>query len=267
VKTAKQAADVVRAYLAAIQQVIDDIRIYPRNQRYYLFDAVTFGLLSKVFSVADAVTVLVEHQHPEEAFGLCRTLVECTLNLRFLTRERIHNEKRAQLFALHYFDEAGFWLHQMLEFYAGNSKMLAKLKANALQHNIAATPNKPRHWSGVKDFTWSVAVEQHPCDGKVFKRSHRQAEYEVDYFRTSAYVHGSHGSIETFYPANGAAFTPRHHSTDIATGQVACSIVLHNVQQAVLYTLYGAQVLRPNVDDELNTALSKPFRDGQKQLR
>src|SRR5580692_811478 len=105
-KNSKVGAGVLRAYLAAMRLAIQDLAIRPRAPDRHIFYAVTFGLLSKAFSLADAVAVLVENQHPEEAFGLVRTLVECTLNLRYLTRDPAQYEARALLFAQHYFFEA-----------------------------------------------------------------------------------------------------------------------------------------------------------------
>jgi hypothetical protein len=151
VETPKSFTDEVRAYLAAMRQAIKDIAVYPRKLQ--MFDDVTFGLLSKVFSLADAIVVLVENQHPEEGFGLVRTLVECTLNLRYLTRDRREYEARAYRFSKFFFAEQGKWLHAMLEYYEDDPVMIAKLKANAKRWRITADPERLAHWSGDKNFS------------------------------------------------------------------------------------------------------------------
>lgn len=251
-ENAKGEADKVRAYMAAMRSAIQDIAIYPRNPKYYIFDAVTFGLLSKAFSLADAVSVLVENQHPEEGFGLVRTLVECTLNLRYLTKDRAHYEARAQRFAQFYFTEAGYWLHQMLEYFKDDPQMIAKLEANALEQNITADKKLPVHWSGEKDFTlWRVAIEEHPFDGRLFTLRHRQVDFESGYFRTSPYVHSSHRAADSFYPDANAVFVPWLQSK--GTGGMACLACLMTIRylhQAVRYTLLAAQIRNMDAIDE-----------------
>jgi hypothetical protein len=251
-ENAKGEADKVRAYLAAMRLAIQEIAIYPRNRDPYYFDAVTFGLLSKMFSLADAVSVLVENQHPEEGFGLVRTLVECTLNLRYLTRDPAQYEARAQRFARFYFTEAGYWLHQMLEYFKDDPETIAKLVANAQEQKITADKRFPRHWSGENDFKlWRVAIEEHPFDGALFTLSQRQADFETGYFRTSSYVHGSHGAVDSFYPDANALFVPRLQSKGAGrVGRAACLMTIRYLHQAVRYTLLAAQILNMDAIDE-----------------
>ena len=250
-ENAKGEADKVRAYLAAMRSAIQDIAIYPRNPKYYIFDAVTFGLLSKAFSLADAVSVLVENQHPEEGFGLVRTLVECTLNLRYLTKDRAHYEARAQRFAQFYFKEQGYWLHQMLEYFKDDPEMIAKLEANAREQNLTANKKRPKHWSGKKDFTWRVATEDHPLDGVFYTPRHRQADYEAGFFRTSPYVHGSHDAVYSFYPDANTVFVPRLQSKGAGRmAHLACQMTVRYLHQAVRHTLFGAQILDMDAIEE-----------------
>jgi hypothetical protein len=256
-ENAKGEADKVRAYLAAMRLAIHDIAIYPRNPKSHIFDGVTFGLLSKVFSLADAIAVLVKNQHPEEGFGLVRTLVECTLNLRYLTRDPPEYEARAYRFSTFYFAEQGYWLHAMLEYYKDDPAMIAKLKANAREQKITADPERVTHWSGDKKFsTYKVATKEHPLDGQLWTLRQRKADYESGYFRTSAYVHGSHEAVDRFYPDGvNAAFVPQLHSEGARReARAACLMVVRYVYQAARYTLFGAQIL--NMD-----AIDKVFRE------
>jgi hypothetical protein len=251
-ENAKGEADKVRAYLAAMRLAIQDIAIYPRNPRYYIFDAVTFGLLSKAFSLADAVAVLVENRHPEEGFGLVRTLVECALNLRYLTRDRPEYEARAQRFAQFYFKERGYWLHQMLEYFKNDPEMIANLEANAREQNLTADKKRPKHWSGMKDFTWRVATEDHPLDGALYTPRHRQADYEAGFFRTSPYVHGSHDAVDSFYPDANTVFVPRLQSKGAGRmALLACQMTVRHLHQAVRHTLFGAQILDMDAIDKV----------------
>jgi hypothetical protein len=251
-ENAKGDAGVLRAYLAAMRLAIQDIAIYPRNSDRYIFDAVTFGLLSKVFSLADAVAVLVENQHPEEGFGLVRTLVECTLNLRYLTKDPAQYEACAQRFAKFYFTEAGYWLHQMLEYFKDDPRMITKLKENAQKQKITADKRFPGHWSGEKNLTlWRVAIEEHPFDRALFTRRHRQADFEAGYFRTSPYVHGSHDAIYSFYPDADVVFVPRLQSKGKGReGNVACLMTVRYLHQACRYTLLASQILHMDAINE-----------------
>ena len=167
VETARDQVDEVQSYLVAMRQAVKDMAVYPRDPERYMFDAVIFGTLSKAFSVAHAALVLIENQHPEEAFGLARSLVECTLNLRYLTQDRRQHETRALAFAKFFFKEKQYWLHQAKEFYKDEPEILADFEKYADENDIVADEKGAlKHWSGEKKgFTWEAVAADHPLDG------------------------------------------------------------------------------------------------------
>jgi hypothetical protein len=98
-----------------MRQAIEDSTIYPRFAEGYA-DRVILGTLTKAFSLAEAALILIKNDHPEEGFGLARSVVECALNLRYLTQDRDERESRALAFVSFFKKEKQYWLHQAKEF-------------------------------------------------------------------------------------------------------------------------------------------------------
>jgi hypothetical protein len=83
-----------------VRAAVRDIAVYAR---VYVFDQVILGLLSKAFSLSDAALILIESDHPEEAYGLARSLAECAMNLRFLTQGEDRTERESRALKFSYF--------------------------------------------------------------------------------------------------------------------------------------------------------------------
>jgi len=243
-ETRKEQLDEVRSYLKKMCGVVQDLSIYPRCAERYTFDHVVFGTLSKAFSLADAALVLIENHHAEEAFGLSRSLVECTLNLRYLTENQSEQAERAMAFASFFFKEKQYWLAQAKEFFKNDAVALAEFDKHARDNNIVADP-KPalEHWSGKSRFTWQTVKEDHPLDGPLNKFSHRKIDFAIGYHQTSAYVHGSFHAVESFFPEERAVYTPRLVSNgDEQQGQKTLFEVVRYIHQSVRYAMFGMQI-------------------------
>ena len=186
--TKQDQIDKVRAYLTRMRETIAELTVYPRISS--MFDTIVCAILSKTFSLADAALILIEAQHPEEAYGLVRSIVECALNLRYLTQDQSQSERetRAGAFANFFFVERQFWLHQAKE-YLTDPEVLAEIDRYAAENKIVPdTKPAMQHWSGLQGFTWKVISMDHPLDGPTYEPKNRKVDYAIDYHQTSAYV-------------------------------------------------------------------------------
>jgi Family of unknown function (DUF5677) len=243
-ETRKEQVDEVRGYVERICNIVRDLAIYPRCAERYIADHVILGMLSKTFSLAHAALGLIETHHPEEAFGLARSLVECTLNLRYITQEKSEQTTRAMAFATFFFKEQQYWLSQAKEFFKNDPTALAEFNRFASDNNIVADP-KPAsgHWSGKSAFTWLAVKGDHPLDGPLNKIDHRKIDFEIGYHQTSAYVHGSFHAIESFFPDERAVYAPRLFSEgDEQEGSKTLFAVVRYIHQAVRYAVFAMEI-------------------------
>jgi hypothetical protein len=65
----------VRAYIQALQKEITALKVYPRTFTRYPFDHIGLALVSKAFSLSNALLTLPEAKFADEAFGLSRSLM------------------------------------------------------------------------------------------------------------------------------------------------------------------------------------------------
>jgi Family of unknown function (DUF5677) len=82
----------------------------PRRFHFNKFDTIALAILSKAFSVARACLLLIESGFEDEAFGLCRSIVECAWSLRYLTQESEQIEKRTWQYINFLILDKQFWM-------------------------------------------------------------------------------------------------------------------------------------------------------------
>lgn len=256
----REQIELVRSYLTRMRETVRAFGIYTRNTAPYLGDHVVFGLLSKAFSLADASLVLIDNDHPDEAFGVARSLVECAAHLRYVTQDANEFAARALAFAEFFFKERQFWLFHAKDFLT-DPAILTELDEYADENGIIPD-SKPgsEHWSGIRGFVWAVCNMTHPLDGPAYGLKHRKIEFATEYHQTSAFVHCSFPAIDTLVPEEGVVYEPRFKSEGKEQeGQKTLYTIVQFVHYAVRYTLYAMKVEDAGPADVL-------FRDTLSQL-
>jgi hypothetical protein len=97
------------AFVDSLQEYINDLQIYTRRLDYYPFDVVAGESIAKGFMLCRALIVLVQSGFPDEAFGLCRSLFELSVYLRYITREPGLLQERSLAFLRFGVNAKGFW--------------------------------------------------------------------------------------------------------------------------------------------------------------
>jgi hypothetical protein len=239
----------VRAYVKNAESEIGKLRIIPRVTRGYRhrypFDLVGLANLSKAFALAKACLKLLASDHADEAHGLSRSLVECAMNLRYLTTDPVLQDGRTRDFAKFAMADKAFWYHYALE-NTKNRKDKAELHAYAKQLGIVANTKPARqHWAGKgSGFVWYVAMLDHPLDGPMTVK-HRKNAYAVDYYQTSAFVHCSLPAIDSYYADDGVPFCISASSGIHETFQSTLFVILVYIHSAIAYVLFGLNIDRP----------------------
>jgi hypothetical protein len=148
----------VRSYKKAVQEEIAGLKVYPRTFARYPFDLVGLALVSKAFSISNALLALLEAGFADEAFGLGRSLMECALTLRFLTQDRNKLNQRTLDYARFEVTDKQYWMHYALQHAAGEP-MEQKIRDHAKQFDLKDdAKGAQRHWSGKDGFAWRVTL-------------------------------------------------------------------------------------------------------------
>src|SRR6266508_3042869 len=105
----------MREYVAAMEAEVNGWQLIPRIPARFPFYSISLEAVSKAFALSDACLVLLESAFPDEAFGLARSLVECALNLRFLTEDPERLFERSLKFVRFSEADMQLWLHYTLE--------------------------------------------------------------------------------------------------------------------------------------------------------
>ncbi len=235
----------IRAYVRQAESQLAGLRIVPRSAHKYPFDIVALAMLSKAFALSKACLNLLASDHPDEAFGLARSLVESAANLRFLTCDSAHQDRRARDFVKYAMADKAYWYHYALEI-TKDPKKKAELRAYAKQYGISPdTKSARQHWSGKgSGFVWLVTLEDHPLDGAMDEK-HRRKAHAIDYHMTSGFVHCGLPAIDCYYVEDGVPFRISRSSGHHETYQSTLFIILIYIHSSIGYVLHGLNIDRP----------------------
>jgi hypothetical protein len=255
----------VEDYVASVKQVVDNIGIHTPDVADAPFDWISLAHLSKVFSLADSCLILLRQQHPDEAFGLARTIVECAANLRYLTQNPAEQAARTHLFVEYAEKERRYWLEQ-IRAHVEDPEMIQDAEDFAKANEVEKTGHKPLaalgHWSGLSNFVWKVMEMDHPLDGDTNPPPLRKKIYAAEYHSTSHYVHGSEWSLRNYHPIAGRVYSVRSSSEEYdKTAIKLLHLIVVHLHENVRYALFGLGISPPTSLDDLFTRVVARFAD------
>ncbi|MGD0445798.1 MAG: DUF5677 domain-containing protein [Edaphobacter sp.] len=235
----------VRSYMQALHDEISGLKVYPRIFARYPFDHIGLALVSKAFSIGNALLVLLEPGFADEAFGLSRSLVECALTLRFLTEDQDKLNQRTWDYARFEVTDKQYWMHYALQHAAGEPTE-QKIRDYAKQFDLKADASGSRkHWSGKDGFAWKVNLDDHPLDNATSTELVKKSTYAVEYHGTSSYVHCYSPAVNNFLPSEMTPFKVRNSSGEWHnSSQVTLIVLISYLHSCVAYALFGMNLER-----------------------
>lgn len=257
-------ADRVRSYTQALQDEISGLKVYPRVFARYPFDHIGLALVSKAFSISNALLVLLESGFADEAFGLSRSLVECALTLRFLTQDQSKLNQRSLDYARFEVADKQYWMHYALQ-HATGEPMEQKIHDYAKQFDLKPDARGvQKHWSGKDGFAWKVNLDDHPLDNLTSTELVKKSTYAVEYHGTSSYVHCYSPALNNFLPSEQTPFAIRESSGEWHnSSQVTLIILISYLHSCVAYALFGMNLERTQkINDLFSDTLASllPYR-------
>lgn len=252
--------DALRTYIAQARATIEGLSIQPRRPHRYPFDLIAMEHIAKVVSIAESCLILLDAGKVGEAYGLSRSAVEASLSLRHITMNRDDMNSKCMQFGRYSLHAKNFWLYYNREMHPGVPDS-AEVAAEVEESGLTGDPSPAREqWIN----TWKTALLNHPLDppmpgGSATAELIKKANYVIDYFQPSQYVHCSQVAMDWLVPEDG---TPFRFSEPIPTVQHApqavCNILHVYLQWVIAYALWGMRIDFPVT---LKTAFEAAFRE------
>jgi hypothetical protein len=249
----------IKEYLAGWKASLDARGIWVREPRSCLFDAIAFSLLNKAYRLGQASICLIEAGYADEAYGLSRSVLECAINLRYLTLDRDEIESRAGNY-LDFFDAERKHFLELCRTEIKDKDRLDRIEAAAKAEGIDARwQNTGRmsidDWKKIEGREWhgfKIVTELHPLDLELDSRCPILSHYRIDYRAASAMVHCSIRALDNVFAVSsfpfkvgvGSGILYDHRCEPLMT-------VLSGLYLSVRYALFGAGLGDTEAFDQL----------------
>jgi hypothetical protein len=259
--------EAVRSYISEWKSHLDLMGIWVIEPDARLFDSIAFSLLNKAYGLGNACALLIDGKFNDEAYGLSRSMIECALNLRYLTLDQNKTCLRSNNYFNFYFEEQTHFL-TLLRRYVDDKDVLKKIEARAKCQGIgqqckSAKPKNVSDWKALENRElkwWKIVSEKHPLDEELNPRCSIQELFSVEYRASSAMVHCSIRSLDNYFAVGSYAYkvgethTNYDHSVEPLMLVVDC---LYLAAQYALFGVYGVDYERDRFFDDLLDHTSK----------
>lgn len=254
--------DNLRVYMNGWKSRVDDLKIWPKPN---LFDRIAFAHLNKVFRLGEACISLIERGFSEEAFGLSRSMIDCTLNLRYLTLERDEINARSESYLNFFYADRKHYLDVIRRYYPDDERYDA-FEAIAKEDNLDERW-KPKKGNPLPDWKaenwWEIITTNHPLDEDLNKDCPVRRLYSYFHRGSSAMVHCSVNSLANFLWDHLYSFRVGERRVIIRDHTVEPMLVIPDCLYLCLrYAFYGVNIVQTEPFDKLYADLetTKFFR-------
>jgi hypothetical protein len=211
----------------------------------YPFDTVAGEMLSKAFALSRASILLVQNGYPDEAFGLCRSLYECSIYLRYITQQKEKRDERASKFLQFGVTSKAFWFDLL-----DKNSPLTQAEREDIERYKAENriPDDPKRitqpWSEVRKLIEKVSKEQHPTDADDSTEAFRLKEKAISYTDTSSYVHCTQPGLNAYtFEWKEPIIVRRSRSVKPNTALKVCMVIQVHLRAVARYCLFGMEVV------------------------
>lgn len=206
----------------------------------YPFDSVAGEIICKAFAVARSAILLVQNGYPDEAFGLCRSLYESAIYLRYITQDPDQRNERAVAFLKFGVTSKAFWFSLLAE---GSTLSDAQLQEIAKYKAENQIPDDPkiitRPWSGIWGLIEKVSKQPHPTDADTSTEIFRTKQRAIAYTDTSSYVHCTQPGLNNYSYEWKEPILVRKSRDRTRMAQKTCILIQDYLKEIVRYSLFG----------------------------
>lgn len=232
-------------FVNSLEKTVNDLGICTRRIDYYPFDVVAGEAMVKAFALCRSVIVLVQNGFPDEAFGLCRSLYELSIYLRYITVDPELVQERALTFLLFGLKAKGFWADILRKSDTLTNQQREDIERYIAENKIPIDPKLvTRPWSGIRGMIEKYSKQPHPTDAPDVDEMTRDRDRAVSYIDTSSYVHCTQPALE------GCAFDwkerivlPKPNRYVMNKIPTICMVIHLHLRGVVRHSLFGMNVL------------------------
>lgn len=238
----------VKEYMSSWKSCFDSkgIRLTPRVRS---FDLIALSILNKAYRLSEACIFLIEEGFSDEAFGLSRSIIECAINLRYLTLNLDEIDSRANNFLQFIHADRKHLLKLIREEYPvdeRNDAMEAIAKADKLDERWKTKGHPPNDWKEIEieNWTcWKIITAVHPLDTQLNIYCSIRKLFATFYRLASARIHCSVSSLDNYS-------SDTHFSFKIGEQRIICLdhtrepliAILEGLYLSARYALYGLKL-------------------------
>jgi len=226
------------------EKTINELSIFTRRLDIYPFDTVAGAMLAKGIALARSAIIFVQHGYPDEAFGICRSLYECCIYLRYITGERDQLEERSMAFIEFGVKSKAFWFHLL-----DKGSSLSEKERNDVQRykHENGIPDDPkiitRPWSGVYQIVEKTSKRPHHLDEDDSTEALHDRLRAIAYTDTSSYVHCTKPGVNAYsYGWKEPIFVKKVPEGRSSTTIKTVMVIHVHLRELVRYCLFGMNV-------------------------
>jgi hypothetical protein len=197
-------------------------------------------LISKCFALSRSAVILIHAGYPDEGFGLCRSLYESSIYLRYITLDPADRERRAIAFLEFGVSSKAFWFDLLMQSELPDADLtdIQRYKTENLIPDDPTRMTKP--WSGERRFIETFSKLGHPTDSLASAEHFRLKDKAISYNDTSTYVHCTQPGLNSYAFDCKDAISVRRSKISVGNTTFKACMVIHTHLRAVLrYCLFG----------------------------
>jgi Family of unknown function (DUF5677) len=222
-----------------LQKTINDLSIYTRRLDRYPFDTVAGEIVAKAFALSRSAILLAQNGFPDEAFGMCRSLYESAIYLRYITQDPSERDIRSRAFLDFGVTSKAFWF-EMLSKSSITQEEREEAERYKAENEIPDDPKRvTQPWSGVRRLVERISKEPHPSDLDDSTQDLREKEKAIGYTDTSSYVHCTQPGLNSYtYRWKEPILLPRSSRAN-SSAQKTCMLIRVHLVEIIRYSLFG----------------------------
>jgi hypothetical protein len=231
----------------ALEKAVNERGIYTRRPDMYPFDTVAGEIIAKAFNLTRSALLLVQSGHSDEAFGLCRSLYECAMYLRHITRDLEKRDKLSILFLEFGVKSKSFWFDLLNKNPDLSDESRIDIVRYKQEHQI---PDDPKvifqPWSGTSKLIEKISQAPHPLDPDDSSEDLRNKQRALAYTDTSCYVHCTQPGLNSYQHACREPIRTASHMPSTDTAFKSCLLIQVYLPEITNYCLYGMGLIASN---------------------
>lgn len=225
----------------ALEGKLNELSIFTRRLDLYPFDTVAGEILANAIALCRSAILLIENGYSDEAYGLCRSLYECSIYLRYITRDSDQLQKRSNEFLEFGVKSKAFWFHLLKKDSSLTDEARSAIERYKAENSIPDNPKMvTQPWSGIWKPVEKTSSDLHPTDSDTSTEALREKDRALAYTGSSAYVHCTQPGLNTYsYEWKEPMLIRKFRTPKPDTVFPSCMVIQIHLNEIARYCFFG----------------------------